>query len=167
MKAFALAVLLAVSLAPAVGIAGTTGVIVGTVTDRRNAPIAGATVTVTSPSQREQTVTDANGHFSFVSLAPNTYAVTISRPGYGTIAYREVAVNADASSSVVVAVQRLYWTIDGLRVRQKTDLVQPRTTADVYVVPATWPFYSFNGTEIYALHFVPGLTFGSGPELSR
>ena len=167
MKAFALAVVLAVSLAPAVGVAGTTGVIVGTITDRRNAPVSGATVTVASPSQREQTVSDAKGHFSFVSLAPDTYTVTISRPGYGTIAYREVVVNADASSTVAVTVERLYWTIDGLRVRQKTDLVQPRTTADVYVVPATWPFYSFNGTDIYALHFVPGLTFGAAPELSR
>jgi Carboxypeptidase regulatory-like domain len=148
-------------------VAGTTGTLRGVVTDQRHAPVTGATVVVTSPAQREQTETDAAGRFVFISLAPATYAVTIVGRQFGTTSIQNVAVNADATTSVVARISRLFWTIDGLRVRPKESLIQPGSVADGYVIPSYWPLYDFNGTDIYALHFVPGLTYGTAPELSR
>ncbi|MEO7201933.1 MAG: carboxypeptidase-like regulatory domain-containing protein [Candidatus Tumulicola sp.] len=147
--------------------AGTTGALRGVVTDRRHAPIAGATVVVTSPSQREQTVTDASGRFVFISLSPATYDVIISGGGFRTIAMQDVAVSADATTSIVARVSRVYWLIDGMRVRPKASLLQPGRTADAYVLPSFWPLYDVNGTGVYALHFIPGLSFGSATVLSR
>jgi hypothetical protein len=137
------------------------------VTDQRHEPVAGATVVVTSPAQREQTVTDAAGRFVFISLQPATYAVIIARHEYGTVAIQHVAVSADATTSVVARISRVFWTIGGLWVRPKRSLVQPGRPADAYVVSSNWLLYDIDGTSVYALHFIPGLTFGSAPELSR
>lgn len=163
----AIAGVLTLALFTGFALAGTTGALRGVVTDQRHAPVAGATVVVTSPAQREQTVTDAAGRFVFISLMPSTYAVTITGREYGTLAIQDVAVSADATSSMVARLSRLFWLIDGKRVRLKTALVQPGRAGDAYVIPSYWPLYDIDGTSIYALHFIPGLTFGSGPELSR
>ena len=63
--------------------AGTTGAIGGVVIDAQSqAPVAGARVDVTSPSQIAHAVTDAHGRFTFVSLLPDTYTITVSKAGY-------------------------------------------------------------------------------------
>ncbi|MFZ1017931.1 MAG: carboxypeptidase regulatory-like domain-containing protein, partial [Candidatus Cybelea sp.] len=50
--------------------AGTTGTITGTVSDSSTrAPIAGAEVTASSPSQVAHVTSDASGRFTFLSLA--------------------------------------------------------------------------------------------------
>ncbi|MDQ2865813.1 MAG: carboxypeptidase-like regulatory domain-containing protein, partial [Candidatus Eremiobacteraeota bacterium] len=54
-------------------LAGTTGSLGGNVADESGKPIAGAKVTVTSPSQSATTVTDGAGHYIFLTLAPDTY----------------------------------------------------------------------------------------------
>jgi hypothetical protein len=164
---FAVVVGLTMPLFGAVASAETTGALRGLVTDQRHAPVAGATVVVTSPAQREQTTTDAAGRFVFISLVPATYAVTITRREYGTVAIRDVAVNADATTSMVARMSQVFWIIDGMRVRSRTALVQPGRATDAYIIPSYWPLYDVNGTNIDALHFIPGLTFGPGPELSR
>jgi hypothetical protein len=170
LRSVAAIVLLAFSGAfapPIEAIAETTGALRGVVTDQRHAPVAGATVVVTSLAQRDQTVTDAAGRFVFISLVPATYGVTITRREYGTVAIQDVAVSAAATTSMVARMSRVFWLIDGMRIRQKSSLIQPGRASDAYVIPSGWPLYDINGTSIYALHFVPGLTFGSGPELSR
>ena len=73
--------------------AGTTGGISGVVNETgTTTPIAGATVTVTSPSQSASTTTDARGHFAFVSLAPDEYTVALQKTGYEPLSYAGVAV---------------------------------------------------------------------------
>jgi len=53
--------------------ASTTGGIRGrAVSAATNAPVAGATVTVTSPSQTAVTTTDATGALSFLALTPDS-----------------------------------------------------------------------------------------------
>ncbi len=123
----AIAGVLTLALFTGFALAGTTGALRGVVTDQRHAPVAGATVVVTSPAQREQTVTDAAGRFGFISLMPATYAVTIIRREYGTLAIQDVAVSADATTSMVARVSRLFWLIDGMRIRQKALLNSTRT----------------------------------------
>jgi hypothetical protein len=62
--------------------AGTTGTLRGRVVDAAtSAPVAGAIVTVVSPSQTAQAASDSAGAFSFISLQPDTYTVNASKPG--------------------------------------------------------------------------------------
>jgi len=81
--------------------AGTTGSIAGTVTDRTaNTPVAGAKVTATSPSQVATTTTDASGHFTLLSLAPDTYTLSAEKAGLENVSIGGVSVQADQSITV-------------------------------------------------------------------
>ncbi len=59
--------------------AGTTGSVTGTVARVGGGPIAGARVTAISPSQTLTVTTDASGRFSMLSLAPDTYTISVSK----------------------------------------------------------------------------------------
>src|ERR1700688_3688266 len=60
-------------------LAGTTGTISGTVIDAStNQPISGAKVTALSPSQSATTTTGSDGRYSFLSLSPDTYTVSVA-----------------------------------------------------------------------------------------
>src|SRR6516225_4390897 len=61
-------------------LAGVTGTLNGTVLlSSTNAPVAQAKVTASSPSQTSTSTTDNSGHFTFVSLVPDTYTVTANK----------------------------------------------------------------------------------------
>ena len=62
-------------------LAGTTGTLSGSVTEdsAKGTPIAGAKVSASSPSQAVTTTTDANGHFVFLSLAPDSYTISVEK----------------------------------------------------------------------------------------
>src|SRR5450755_2271948 len=62
-----------------------TGQIAGTVTDARTgAPLANAAISVSSPSDRYHTTTDANGRFSLAGVTVDTYTISTEKQGYGT-----------------------------------------------------------------------------------
>jgi len=116
-------------------IAGTTGAIGGTVVDTETrAPLAGAKVTVSSPSQNANGTTDAGGHYSFVSLAPDEYTITVEQAGYDTVALSGVAVFADATQVVPITLRKSLRTIASVLSRSASSLVRPGTTADVYSI---------------------------------
>ncbi len=117
-------------------LAGTTGGLSGQVTGAKGAPIAGAVVMVTSPSQTASETTDASGHFSFLSLAPDSYTVTASKAGYNTTSYPGVTVFADQSLTLTISLQTALKTIAKVTARSAGSLVKPGTTADVYSVNA-------------------------------
>ena len=78
---------LALALLPLPAPAGTTGGITGRVFDAQtHQPIAGVLVTATSPSQSARSTSDATGTFRFLSLAPDTYALSFTRTGYDPVA---------------------------------------------------------------------------------
>src|SRR5271165_433730 len=81
-RASALAVLLFLAMvAPA--LAGTTGGLRGRVVDAATGlPLAGAKVSAVSPSQSQTEVTGSDGVFAFISLAPDTYLVSVEKTGY-------------------------------------------------------------------------------------
>src|SRR4029077_9201583 len=81
-------------------LAGTTGVISGSVLLTDGSPVADAKVSATAPSQSVSTTTDANGHFTFVSLIPDTYTVSVSKDGFDTVSQPGVTVLADATQVV-------------------------------------------------------------------
>ncbi|MBV9102938.1 MAG: carboxypeptidase regulatory-like domain-containing protein, partial [Candidatus Eremiobacteraeota bacterium] len=115
--------------------AGTTGVLAGRVVDSASqAPLAGARVSVVSPSQSATTTTDARGAYQFLSLAPDTYAFSVTLQGYESNAQSGVTILADHTRTVNVVLVRQLRTIGQVRARVATDLVKPGTTSDVYSV---------------------------------
>ena len=99
---------LAIGAVGSVGVAraGTTGrlsgvvVVTGTTT-----PIADARVSVVSPSESLASHTDGGGHFSFVSLPPDTYTVSVEKSGYEPVAVAGISVFADATQNVTLSMR--------------------------------------------------------------
>ena len=135
-RAAAAFLLLLAWVADARGIAGTTGRLLGAVTETpAGAPIAGAVVSIESPSQSEKTTSDARGRFAFISVPPDTYTVTVSKPGYDP-AVAVVTVQADQTISISPVLQKTLVTIASVKSRSSASLVRPGTTSDVYSVNA-------------------------------
>ena len=119
-------------------LAGTTGVINGSVIDpQSNQPVSGARVTAVSASQSATTTTDASGHFSFISLNPDTYTIsaaeTSSRDAASTSG---VTVQADQTVNVSITQPTKLKQIGSVTSRAAGALVKPGTTADVYSINA-------------------------------
>ena len=81
-------------------LANTTGTLTGRLLDQTGRPVAGASVTALSESQRALATTDLSGFFVFVSLQPGTYALTIQKSGYRPVAISGVLVQSNASQTV-------------------------------------------------------------------
>ncbi len=123
------------ALAPAR--AGTTGVLAGRIVDSTSRlPLAHAKVAVASPSQSAATETDAGGSFRFLSLAPDTYVLSVTLEGYDTVSQPAVTVQADQSETVDVTLQKTLRTIGKVTRRASGDLIRPGVTSDVYSVNA-------------------------------
>lgn len=118
-------------------LAGTTGGLSGTVVDAESsAPVAGAQVTVSSPSQNATGTTDATGHFTFLTLPPDTYTVTIAKSGYQQISVPGQVVFADTVQTVSVRLPKALKTIAKVSAVGVGSLVKSGTTADIYSVNA-------------------------------
>ncbi len=74
------------------------GSLVGNVVDETGAIVPGATVTITQreTNQTREQATPENGAYSFPNLAPGTYDVVVTLPGFKTFTTREVAVRIGA-----------------------------------------------------------------------
>ncbi len=124
------------TVAPIDVLAGTTGTLSGNIRDENNAPIAGASITATSPSQTVSSRTDASGHFAFVSLAPDEYTIAVEKEGFNNVSVAGIAVFADASQIVSVTMHKALRTIATVTSRSSGELVRSGTTADVYSINA-------------------------------
>lgn len=152
--------------------AGTTGQLAGTVVDDTGAPVAGVTVVASSPSEIEATKTDSRGHYSFLSLSPDMYTITIrdDRHLYATSPLTGVGVFADVQQITNVRAHREgLRTIATVRSRASTNLVNQGQTADVYSVnPAEQRAAQVLGgghqlnTVYSALASVPGIVLQTG-----
>ncbi|MBV8372686.1 MAG: TonB-dependent receptor, partial [Candidatus Eremiobacteraeota bacterium] len=118
-------------------LAGTTGGLTGAVVDAETkAPVANAQVTVASPSQTASQTTDALGHFTFLTLAPDTYTVTVTHGGYQAISVPGQVVFADTRQTVTVSLIKELKTIAHVSATGAGTLVKSGTTADIYSVNA-------------------------------
>ncbi|MGZ3561504.1 MAG: TonB-dependent receptor domain-containing protein [Vulcanimicrobiaceae bacterium] len=119
-------------------LAGTTGALSGTVVStENNAPLANAKVTASSPSGTTSVNTDASGHFSFLSLNPDTYSVSVDKDGYQPLSQPGVSVFADQTQTLTLHMEPALKTIARTTSRAAGALLKPGTTADVYSVDAT------------------------------
>ena len=116
-------------------LAGTTGALSGTLSEAgTNAPIAGARITATSPSQTASTTTDNGGHFTFASLTPDTYTISAEKQGFEPISLAGINVFADNTQTLTLTSRRALREIGRVTSRATTDIVRPGTTSDVYSV---------------------------------
>ncbi len=119
-------------------LAGTTGAISGTVVDQTSSqPVAGARVTAASPSQSATATTDPSGRFSFISLAPDTYTVSVDANATRDAAsVSGITVQADQTLTVNLQQPTKLKVIGSVTSRAAAALVKPGTTADVYSINA-------------------------------
>ena len=133
-------------------LAGTTGTMTGYVLAASGSAIAGAKVSATSPSQSVSTTTDSSGHFTFVSLAPDTYTVTATADGFETTEQRGVTVTSDNSATIRVTLAKAVGTLGKVTVNASSmQLVKPGTTTDIYSINAS------TGSKISGLAGTGGL----------
>ncbi|MEO6990816.1 MAG: TonB-dependent receptor [Candidatus Baltobacteraceae bacterium] len=128
----------AVLISPAAAVAGTTGGLRGRVVDGASgAPIASVRVSLASPSQTATTTTDANGGFTFISLAPDSYVLSLSAQGYDDFSTSGISVLADQVQNVPgLRLAKRLQTIGHVTARPSGNIVKPGTTSDVYSVNA-------------------------------
>jgi hypothetical protein len=134
-RVFALGCAVVAGAAVAPARAGTTGTLLGTVLDEKTRePVADATVSVSSPSQVAHATTDANGRFTFISLAPDTFLVAVTKQGYESLTQTGITIFADQTQSLALTLKRTLKVIGRVSARSSLDLVKPGTTSDVYSV---------------------------------
>jgi hypothetical protein len=123
---------------PQFAFASNTGTLRGRVTEAGTGiPIAGAAVTASSPSQTATTVTDGSGSFAFISLAPDTYTVSVTKTGYEPQSQAGVGIFADQSGRIDVTMPKVLKTIARTTSRSVQTLVHAGVTSDVYSVNPT------------------------------
>jgi hypothetical protein len=99
--------------------------------------VSGARVTATSASQSAVTTTDASGRFSFISLNPDTYTISVAESSARDAASQSgITVQADQTITVSLAQPTKLKQIGSVTSRAAGALVKPGTTADVYSVNA-------------------------------
>ncbi|HET7813633.1 MAG TPA: TonB-dependent receptor [Candidatus Baltobacteraceae bacterium] len=131
-------VMCALLFQPAVVYAGTTGTVNGVVVINTGEAVPDATVTANSASQQATVHSDNTGRFVFLSLAPDTYVISVTKDGYDPVAVPGVSVFADQTRTVTLLTRKTLKTIANVTSQSATALVRPGTTSDVYSVdPAT------------------------------
>ncbi|HTV73796.1 MAG TPA: TonB-dependent receptor [Candidatus Acidoferrales bacterium] len=121
-----------------IALAGTTGNLSGVVLEAdTGAPVAKATVTVSSPSQTASTTTDGQGRFTILSLAPDSYTVTVEKQGYDSTSVSGIEVYADQTQQLGLKARKTLQEIGHTTARANGELVRPGTTADIYSVNET------------------------------
>ena len=117
-------------------LAGVTGNIAGTITDSKGAGIAGVQVQAVSPSGSRTATTDAGGHFTILSLGPDTYTISLTKSGYQPYSYPGVVVFADQTQQVAYRMTPALVTIARVTSSAGTSLVKSGVGSDLYNVTA-------------------------------
>lgn len=117
-------------------LAGVTGNITGVVKDPSGAPVAGVEVRADSPSMARTATTDAKGAFVLLSLAPDTYTLTVSKPGYQSVSFPGITVFADQAQAVAFTIKRALRTIADVTSASSASLLKPGVGSDLYSVDA-------------------------------
>jgi hypothetical protein len=143
-------------------LAETGGLITGTVTDdRTHGAVAGAQVVAKSPSGTYKTVSDAGGHFRFLSVLPDNYSLSVTRAGY--LPYSSVVVVLNGSQQTVnVVLSKTLKIIASTHARSAGSAFQRGMTIDTYTVTGsqieTVTGKAFNANENDLLRSIPSVT---------
>jgi len=147
---------------PAYAIGGTTGNINGVVLDDKSKlPIAGVTVSATSPIQNSRATTDARGFFSLTGLPVDTYTISFQFAGYEAQSITGVTLQGDQTVTVDGRLTKSLSTIGRVTARSASSAFQPTQTTDSYQVTGrqltTALGKSFGISQSQVQSSVPGL----------
>ena len=118
-------------------LAGTTGTISGTVIDTATKQRSRGRQSQRFESVASATVNaDSQGHYTFISLSPDTYVLSVEYNGYDSSLVSGVTVQADQVRVVPLSLSKSFTTIAVVRNRSVSALVKPGTTSDVYSITA-------------------------------
>jgi carboxypeptidase family protein len=81
-----------------------TGNLYGTVKDDQGAPLPGVTVTLVGGGAPQVQVTNAQGQFRFLSLAPGSYALKAELEGFSTIDYPNIVINIGRNTTIEITL---------------------------------------------------------------
>jgi hypothetical protein len=79
-----------------------TGNLYGTVTDDKGAALPGVTVTLSGQGAPQVQVTNAQGQFRFLGLAPGSYDLKSELEGFSTIDYPNIVINIGRNTTIEV-----------------------------------------------------------------
>ncbi|MBV8530661.1 MAG: TonB-dependent receptor, partial [Candidatus Eremiobacteraeota bacterium] len=143
-------------------IAETAGIVSGTVIDdKTHKPIAGAAVVAKAPSATYRTVTDAGGHFRFLSMLPDDYSISATYAGYLPYSVTVVVLNG-SQQTVGIVLSKTLKTIASTHARSAGSAFQRGMTIDTYTVTGsqilTVTGKAFNANENDLLRSIPSVT---------
>ncbi|HTU71844.1 MAG TPA: TonB-dependent receptor [Candidatus Baltobacteraceae bacterium] len=158
---------IAMVVSPLTALAGTTGIVEGTVTDAATGkPIADASVMAVSGSGTFSSVTDARGFYSIQNALPDTYTVRITAKGYADVSLPGIFVQQDATVRVDYKMSPALKTIATVSSSSASSLLKPYQGSDVYNVTGDQLLAATGGTDSHETEYqyidtVPGVV-GSG-----
>jgi hypothetical protein len=147
--------------------AQTTGTITGTVKDPQGGVVPGATVTLTSDSrgiQVAEVVSDNNGDFTFINVAPDRYTIQISMSGFKPTKQSGISVSPGDRNSAGTFTVEVGALTDEVTVKAEAPLVQARSGERSFTVPTSavenLPIANRSFTAIATL--APGVATANG-----
>ncbi len=141
------------------------GSISGTVTDASGAVIPGCQVVLLNKETgaKQETVTSSAGLYSFISLNPGIYQVTVTHSGFTSVVKEKVTVNVDQVSEVNFGLQ-VGATTESVTVTAETELVEPSNSTVGQLIAAQTiervPLLTRNVFDLVQLS--PGVTPSNG-----
>lgn len=141
--------------------AQTTSVVQGTVTDRQNLPVVGATITLGGAAipYRITVTTDRAGSYRFAGLAAGTYSLQVMKTGFVKKVYRNlmVTVNESLIFNLVLPIGPMRQSVT---VIAKPPLVDPSiSSSGATILPRQIRQMPINGQNYLDLmQLVPGVT---------
>ena len=148
-------------LAPAAGAQTQTGTVEGKVLDQQGAALPSANLTLTGPRGSQTAVTDAQGGFRFVGVAPATYVLKVELTGFVPQEQADVIVGmgktvlADFSLKVGGVTESIE-VMAASTVDVKTAATHTNLTSDLLML---MPIYSSTSTGL--LNAAPGINGSS------
>ena len=151
-------------------LAESAGIVSGTVSDdKTRAAVAGVAVTAKSPSAAYRTTTDAGGHYRFLSVLPDNYAISFAKNGYASYSIAVVVLNG-SQQTVNVPLSRTLKVIASTRSHSAGSAFQHGMTIDTYTVTGsqidTVQGKSFNTNENQLLRSIPSVTIDKSGTVS-
>ena len=115
-------------------VAGTTGKIVGKVTDEKEEGLPGASVVI--EGSRLGASTDAEGFYVIISVDPGVYKITASMVGYHSVTQEQIQVRSDFTNTVDFLLRETELELEEMVVVAEAPPVEPDKTESRYVVTA-------------------------------
>ncbi|MDD3626847.1 MAG: TonB-dependent receptor [bacterium] len=112
--------------------AGTTGALLGFITEEDGSPVGEATIMVVE--RDVSVVSNEYGMFSIPSVAPGLYTVEVKKAGYGPVNIEKVIIQVDLTTPLNVTLKKSEVELDPIVVTASRILVHREQTGTVYRV---------------------------------